>query len=97
MQSKHTPGPWDYDAYGEHFSFYGKDGREEYTFRVEFCDDMTEEETLSNVHLIAAAPELLAGIHEIMKDAADCPETLEEACLGLIVCKCRKLIEKVNT
>lgn len=62
----HTPGPWDYDYYADHVAFGGHDGREDYTFRVEYCDDMPEGEQIANNHLIAAAPELLQAVEDFI-------------------------------
>ena len=95
MQSKHTPGPW---RAKQGISQMTDKGTTIFFFNGVgvFSDAETHGDQMADARLIAAAPELLAGIHEIMKDAADCPETLEEACLGLIVCKCRKLIERVE-
>ena len=63
--TQHTQGPWDYDCYGERFSFFGNDGREDYSFRIEYNEEMPEAEQLENSHLIAAAPELLDVVKRI--------------------------------
>lgn len=66
--TQHTQGPWDYDCYGEHFSFFGNDGREDYSFRIEYNEEMPEAEQLENSHLIAAAPELLSALSNLIED-----------------------------
>ncbi|HPS53617.1 MAG TPA: hypothetical protein PLK08_08690 [Phycisphaerae bacterium] len=62
----YTPGPWDYEPYGDWYSFAGKDGRQDYTFRVEFDGDVSEKEQLADVHIIAAAPELLEEYQNLL-------------------------------
>lgn len=70
----HTQGPWDYDCYGEHFSFFGNDGREDYSFRVEYNKEMPEEEQFENNHLIAAAPDMLNALRRIESSLEHEPE-----------------------
>jgi hypothetical protein len=62
----HTPGPWDYDNYADHVSYFSDASKRQgdYDFRVEFPDDMPETEAEANARLIAAAPELL--VHSIL-------------------------------
>ena len=65
---KHTPGPWEYDGYGDHVSFSCATGRKDYDFRLEpGAGGMTAEELDHTAALIAAAPDLLAAL----EDAAD--------------------------
>ena len=75
--TQHTQGPWDYDCYGEHFSFFGNDGREDYSFRIEYNEEMPEAEQLENSHLIAAAPDLLSALVALLEQA-DLGEVDEE-------------------
>jgi hypothetical protein len=50
----------------------------------------------ANSYLIAAAPDMLEALKEIIKEAHNCPEGLEEACLGVIIIKARKAISKAD-
>ncbi len=60
----HTPGPWDFDNYADHVSFFsdGYSRKDDYAFRVEFPDDMPAAEAKANARLIAAAPQLLEAL-----------------------------------
>ena len=74
MNTKHTPGPWDYDYYGDHVAFVGNDNRKDYSFRVEYCGGMPEDEQIENNHLIAAAPDMLDALQRIESSLEHEPE-----------------------
>lgn len=91
---KHTPGPWSYFkgnfAHLEHPGIEALDD----TFSVVILgykdrteDDggvrgRTAEEAEANARLIAAAPDLLAALKEIL--AADCKRTQEQAAAAIV-------------
>jgi hypothetical protein len=65
----HTPGPWDFDNYADHVSYFSDASKrkDDYDFRVEFPDDMPEAEAEANARLIAAAPELLEALKDTLR------------------------------
>jgi hypothetical protein len=64
----HTPGPWDVDNYPDHVSYFSdaSNRKPDYDFRVDFSEDMPEEEAEANARLIAAAPDLLEALEELL-------------------------------
>jgi hypothetical protein len=67
--TQHTPGPWVYDSFG-HTSFAFNDNREDYSARIEWAPDMSDEEVDANARLISAAPALLSAL-ELAADELD--------------------------
>ena len=63
----HTPGPWDFDDYADHVSYFSDATKRkgDYDFRVEFPDEMPKAEAEANACLIAAAPELLEALEDM--------------------------------
>jgi len=61
--TQHTPGPWVYDSFG-HTSFAFNDNREDYSARIEWAPDMSDEEVDANARLIASAPDLLVALEQ---------------------------------
>jgi hypothetical protein len=66
--TQHTPGPWVYDSFG-HTSFAFNDNREDYSARIEWAPDMSDEEVDANARLISIAPDLLEALEEMLCDA----------------------------
>jgi hypothetical protein len=68
-QLAHTPVEWEATPYGEHWSFaydLANNQREEYDFTVEFHETVDEQEQSAVIHLIEAAPELLAACRMVV-------------------------------
>ena len=77
---KHTPGPWVLDEVVGAVYATTKEGayvRLADTFNTE--DEIPEEEDAANLHLIAAAPELLAALKAIRKEYAGISDTWSKA------------------
>ena len=71
--TQHTPGPWVYDSFG-HTSFAFNDNREDYSARIEWAPDMSDEEVDANARLISIAPDLLTALETLavrMSENAD--------------------------
>ena len=64
----HTPGPWDYDVYDGYDALAGNDDSPDYTARIEWREGMSDEERLDNLHLIAAATDLLSALEGLVAD-----------------------------
>jgi hypothetical protein len=66
MSTQHTPGPWttDGDAYSGNLDIVAPTGRIA-MLDCEFSEE-TEDVLTANAHLIAAAPDLLAALREIV-------------------------------
>lgn len=65
-QSKHTPGPWEYREiapYDDGLGYVSADGNDIIHAGV---SDLPAGENRANAHLIAAAPELLEAVHNLM-------------------------------
>ena len=62
----HTPGPWDFDNYADHVSYFSPARKDDYVFRIDFPDDMPEAEAEANARLIAAAPRLLKELERML-------------------------------
>jgi hypothetical protein len=67
--TKHTPGPWMVDRPGTLFHIRTMD---EINGTVATCDpcDFATQEQLANARLIAAAPELLEALRELVESVA---------------------------
>ena len=67
MTTKHTPGPWTCNAnYGtQHYMVWDADGNYH-----EMRDDVASPEMDANARLIAAAPDLLAPLKELLWGAS---------------------------
>jgi hypothetical protein len=69
----HTPGPWHYDP-NDDVIWTDCDGDERPAFRKNLASELTsddrypKEEQLANVHLIAAVPEMLDALIEILHE-----------------------------
>ncbi len=63
----HTPGPWDYDVYDGHDALACNDASNDYTARIEWREGMRDEERLSNLHLISAAPDLYEALQFVRR------------------------------
>lgn len=64
--SKYTPGPWTFSKFGT--SEHGKIKSEKYTIATVDCRYGAIGEPEANVHLIAAAPELLETLDYLRKE-----------------------------
>lgn len=62
--TQHTQGPWEAE---EHGVIRGRNGMIR-PFICQVQDDHNDEETQANAHLIAAAPELLSALSNILED-----------------------------
>jgi len=63
--SKHTPGPWQVDeAWNDYYIVYEKGNIAELVSPT----DMNDAEFIANVHLMAAAPELLAALKVLVNE-----------------------------
>ena len=97
MNTKHTPGPWDYDYYGDHVAFVGNDNRKDYSFRVEYCGGMPEDEQIENNHLIAAAPDLLSALNLLLdKLHAHAPSLITDLHTESAIAKAEMAIAKAK-
>lgn len=84
-KTKHTPGPWaigkNHDAESEDFIIRQGDDPDSPAIASAFVDHigLTEEESMANARLIAAAPELLAALERLVSacEKGD-PETIAE-------------------
>lgn len=92
---KHTPGPWRADQDGDEFSIIGRPTwpcthhRVRGEWQVAVTDDLggdQPDEALANARLIAAAPELLAALVEILGPlnvCSDNPNVGDDVCLPI--------------
>jgi Ser/Thr protein kinase RdoA (MazF antagonist) len=64
MSTKHTPGPWSND--GDYIRAAAGNNRPDLVRIAEVFAGWTQEQTNANARLIAAAPELLAALQEIL-------------------------------
>ena len=74
METKHTPGPWKSEGYGIWSSVGGENRRvacTEYDRGEGPYKVKTEQEAVSNARLIAAAPDLLAALIELLDQAGE--------------------------
>lgn len=77
MTTQHTPGPWRYEkanpspTTGEHLIAGAKPG---YLAEIRDCGSG---DVSANARLIAAAPDLLACLRQLVKDADDTGESLK--------------------
>lgn len=79
MIPKYTLDHWDYEDHDTHFSFFDEQPADDYDFRVEFGDHISEERAQASIALIAAAPvlvEALLAALPYVEDVIDNPEQL---------------------
>ncbi len=74
--TKHTPGPWmlgDSDLRVSQFSIHGKTTNRHSTIArmVSMEHGMAIEEIYANAHLMAAAPDLLEALDELLRETVD--------------------------
>lgn len=65
-QKKHTPGPWTVDPYGRYINYHNEVVGTSFFLTHETFRDEFKQEQAANMALIAAAPELLAAVKELL-------------------------------
>lgn len=84
MSTKHTPGPWKVEPRG---NLKARQFVEAGEFRIVECLTRDQE---ANAHLIAAAPELLAALKDLLASAGYCePPTMERARAAIVKAESR--------
>jgi hypothetical protein len=81
--SKHTPGPWgtyDTAAYGIHICKGGIAGQ--HIASAQRYVGLTQDETVANARLIAAAPEMLAALRELLERCDFEAQEMARAAIG---------------
>jgi hypothetical protein len=66
---KHTPGPWRITT--DFIGVHDEDGRQIASLDSEGSPEIDEDESLANAYLMAAAPEMLALLKEVLYGLSD--------------------------
>lgn len=98
--ASHTPGPWDFDNYADHVSYFSDANKHkdkgDYDFRVEFPDDMPEDQAEANARLIAAAPQLLEALEHFFNIMHDYESSRRKGYVKLALDQARAAIGKAK-
>ena len=83
--TKHTPAPWHRNirANGKYPVIYA--GRNTHVAMAKGHDYLPPEEIEANIDLIAAAPELLEALKNILSYEISCPKTIQEQATRAII------------
>ncbi len=89
--SKHTPGPWTFRQAGANWRVYASDGRS-----FDAGDALYHPENEANARLIAAAPELLRALEDLVDEQNGPPLIRYEKSWAAAMGKARSAIAKAE-